>query len=218
MEAVIERLSRSPRLPHIVRELDAFWKREQKARKFFYDSIEDGQKVEFINGKTIMHSPDTLRHLQARKRITVLLDTFVAQHRLGTVLDGKALICLTRNDYMPDVVVFLGDSAKTLTPEQLHFPAPELAVEVLSPSTARRNRGVKFNDYAAHGVRDYWIVDPEARAVERYRLDSFGKYELAWKHSGDELVLSEVLAGFKTPARAFFDGAAHLAALRKLLK
>jgi len=218
MEAVVERLARSPRLPLILRDLEAFWKKEQKGRKRFYDSIEDGQKVEFINGKVIIHSPDTARHIEIRKRMTMLLDTFVAQHGLGRVFDEKALVCLSRNDYMPDVVLFLGAKAAAITPEQLQFPAPDLAVEVLSASTAKRDRGVKFNDYAAHAVAEYWIVDPEFRTVEIFRLDAFGKYELAWKYSGDDILRSEVLPDLKAPARALFEDAANLAAVRRLLR
>ena len=218
MEAVVERLARSPRLAWIYRDLTAFWEKERKARKAFYDSIEDGQKVEFINGKTIVHSPDTARHIQISKRITALLHAFVSAHKLGEIFHEKALISLARNDYMPDVNFYRSEKAELIEPTQLQFPAPDLAVEILSPSTTRRDRGVKFNDYAAHGVTEYWIVDPEFRTVERYGIDLFGKYELLGKLSGDEIVQSAVLTGFKVPARAFFDDAANLAALRKMLR
>ena len=218
MEAVVERLARSPRLAWIYRDLTAFWEKERKARKAFYDSIEDGQKVEFINGKTIVHSPDTVQHIQVRQRLTKLLETYATQNGLGTVLGEKALICLARNDYMPDMVFFLPEKGDVLAPDQMRLPSPDMAVEVLSPSTSRRDRGVKFNDYAAHGVTEYWIVDPEFRTVERYGIDLFGKYELLGKLSGDEIVQSAVLTGFKVPARAFFDDAANLAALRKMLR
>jgi len=98
MESVVERLARSPKLGLIYRDLTALWQQEQEARQRFHDSIEDGQKVEFINGEIIVHSPDTLKHIEARKRVTRLLDTYVTIHDLGLVADEKLLISLTRND------------------------------------------------------------------------------------------------------------------------
>ena len=220
MEAVVERLARLPQLGLIYRELTDFWDKERKVRQDFYDSIQDGQKVEFINGKIIMHSPDTVRHSQVRHRIAALLRIYAVHHRLGTVLDEKALICLSRNDYMPDVVFFRTGKAAELTPEQLQLPAPDLAVEVLSPSTSRRDRGVKFNDYAAHGVGEYWIVDPVALTVECFRLGPLGEYLETGKFWSrqDHLVRSKVMKGFEVSARAFFEDEANLEAIWSIRK
>ena len=220
MEAVVERLARLPQLGLIYRELTDFWDKERKVRQDFYDSIQDGQKVEFINGQIIMHSPDTVRHSEVRHRIAALLRVFAARHRLGKVIDEKGLICLSRNDYMPDVVFFRAETAAELTPEQLQLPAPDLVVEVLSPSTSRRDRGVKFDDYAAHGVEEYWIVDPAALTVECFKLGLLGKYLATGKFWSrqDDSVRSEAMTGFVVSARAFFEDEANLEALKTLLK
>lgn len=119
---------------------------------------------------------------------------------------------------MPDVVYFAKEKAEELEADQWQFPAPDFAAEVLSPSTKRRDRGVKFEDYAAHGVREYWILDPDARTVEKYILNPLGRYALEKKAGGEEEVRSEVIAGFKAPANAFLDDRANLLALRKLLR
>jgi Uma2 family endonuclease len=204
----------------IHREIGDILEKERKARKKFYDSIRDGEKAEFINGQIIVHSPDTALHIETRKRISKLIDTHAAVHRLGKVLDEMALICLTRNDYMPDINFFGRDKAKEIEPGQLRFPAPDLAVETLSPSTARRDRGVKFDDYEAHGVSEYWIVDPVAQTVELFEPDALGKYQTKWTAHArrNEMVRSDVLPEFKAPARAFFEDEANLDALRGLLK
>lgn len=185
MEAVVERLARSPKLGLIYRDLTVLWEQEQAARERFYESIEDGQKVEFINGETVVHSPATLKQVEGRKRLTKLLDTHATIHGLGWVGDEKLLVALTRNDYMPDVGFFLKEKAAPLDPDQSKFPAPDFAAEVLSRTTRHRDRGIKFEDYAAHGVREYWILDPDARTVERYLLNALGRYALAQKAVGD---------------------------------
>ncbi len=218
MEAAVTRLARSPRLGMIYRDLDSLWKQERESREEFYNNVADGEKTEFINGETIVHSPDRLIHVVVRSHLNNLLKNHVAVHALGLVGDEKLLVCLSRNDYMPDVVFFHPEKAAALEPDQMQLPAPDFVAEVLSPSTKHRDRGVKFEDYAAHGVQEYWILDPKARTVEIFRLNALGKYALRAKVSGDDEARSDVIKGFKAPARAFFDDAANLVALRKILR
>ena len=67
-------------------------------------------------------------------------------------------------------------------------------------------------------MREYWILDPDARTVEKYVLNPLGRYALEKKAAGDEEVRSEVIAGFKAPAKAFFDEQANLVTLRRIPK
>ena len=97
----------------------------------------------------------------------------------------------------------------------MRFPAPDFVVEVLSPSTAANDRGVKFDDYAAHGVTEYWIIDPETETVEQYWLAGAG-YELAIKARTGEL-RSFAVPGFVIPVRAIFEDSLNQATLRQLL-
>ena len=64
------------------------------------------------------------------------------------------LVGLTRNDFEPDIVFYGAEKAAALRPDQTTFPPPDLIVEVLSESTEARDRGIKMEDYAAHGVRE----------------------------------------------------------------
>ncbi len=102
-----------------------------------------------------------------------------------------------------------------LKPETLKFPVPDLAVEILSESTAERDRGVKFEDFAAHGVAEYWIVDPVVEVVEQYFARN-GAFQLALK-SGSGEIASPTIAGLRLPIRAFFDAEKHSAALLAIL-
>src|SRR5689334_25091305 len=71
--------------------------------------------------------------------------------------------------------------AAQFSPDQRLFPVPALIVEVLSPSTQANDRGVKFDDYARSGVREYWLVDPSAETVEIY-AGANGAFE--WLETG----------------------------------
>jgi Uma2 family endonuclease len=126
------------------------------------------------------------------------------------------MISLTRNDYEPDIVFFAAAKASGFKSDQHRFPAPDLVVEVLSPSTEAADRGLKLEDYAAHGIMEYWIVDAAAQRVEQYVL-SEGEYKLKSRSASGELK-SRALPGLKIPVRAVFDQAENLRALQAILR
>ena len=119
-----------------------------------------------------------------------------------------------RNDYEPDIIFFGPVKAATIDPDTLKFPIPDLIVEVLSPSTEKRDRGIKFQDYALHGVAEYWIIDPVAEAVELYRLQ--GDAYPATAPQTDGLLSSDVVPGFEIPVRAIFDEAENARVMRQI--
>jgi Uma2 family endonuclease len=215
VETVIEPLLQSPCLPEIFSALQAKIQEESARRQKFYEETLDDQKAEFIDGQVVLHSPAKNKHLSARQRLEKLLDTYVSVHRLGVVRSEKCSCVFPRNDYEPDIVFFGPDKATGLTDDTVNFPIPDLVVEVLSDSTEERDRGVKLDDFEAHGVAEYWIVDPVARLVEQY-LPKQGRYCLMLK-SGSGDITSPTVAGFQIPIRAIFDDAENLAALRRLL-
>ena len=88
-------------------------------------------------------------------------------------------------------------------PDQLLFPAPDLAVEVLSESTRENDYGVKFEDYAHHGVSEYWIVDPVNQSVEQYFLKD-GYFHLFQKLAGSGILKSRTVKGFEMDIQSIF--------------
>ena len=211
----LEHLMRSPRLAIWRREIDTALDKEQHKRQHFYDVITEHQKAEFINGEIIVHSPAKLEHVKSLGSLFKLLSTFVEQRGLGLVGQEKMLITLSRNDYESDICYFPAAKASLFSDKQMKFPAPDLAVEILSPSTAHVDRETKFEDYAAHGVREYWIIDPDTQTFEQYQLVE-DRYELVIKaRSGN--VNSLVVTGFEIPIRAIFDKDENLSALRRIL-
>ena len=150
-----------------------------------------------------MQTPAKQRHTVASMNLSSLLDTYVELHKLGFVGAETVLISLIRNDYLPDVCFFATDKAQNFLPDQVQYPAPDLIVEVLSPGTASIDRGIKFEEYAANGVQEYWLVDPIQQTVEQYLLRDEA-YELLLKIKVGE-ISSEVVKGFTIPIAAIFD-------------
>ncbi len=211
----IQQLLRSPSLPVYVQRFQSLLQAEREKRERFYEEMSEQQKVEFINGEVVVQSPAKWRHTVASQNLFTLLSLYVSEHSLGFVGQEKVLVTLTRNDYEPDVCYFGTEKAQTFTPDQMKFPAPDFVVEVLSPSTEANDRGVKFVDYAAHGVTEYWIVDPDAEMIEQYVLEGEA-YQLRVKMDTGTL-RSIAVEGFTIPVRAVFDEAEKLAAVREIL-
>jgi Uma2 family endonuclease len=214
MSAVLEPLLQSPRLPLYVEELNQILASEQNARLQFRDALSGSEKGEFINGQTIMHSPARFRHTNVRKMLTKLLDTHVVRQNLGWIGDEKVHVALTRNDFEPDIVFFCREKAAKLQPDQHIFPAPDFVVEVLSETTEARDRGIKMEDYAAHGVREYWLVDPAQEFIEQYDLQ--GERYLLRAKLFDGTLRSSVISGFSVPVRAAFDQELNLQVLSQI--
>ena len=206
---------KSPRLPDFVAALNDRLQAETSRRARFYDEMSDSEKVEFIDGEIIVHSPARDEHLTVRLNLAMLLMAFVRKHGLGEVRDEKCLCVFPRNDYEPDIVYFGTEKSASIHRKTMKFPVPDFVVEVLSDSTESRDRGVKFEDFEAHGVIEYWIVDADTEIVEQYVLEN-GAFQLRLK-SGSGEISSRVIAGFCIPIRSLFDSDQNLLTLKSLI-
>jgi Uma2 family endonuclease len=214
--SLLEQIKASPLMPEIVQEAQAALLREHALRMKFYNDITPEHKWEFINGEVIMHSPALNRHLMATKRLFRLMDAHCLKKGCGEMHVEKAMTSFPRNDYEPDICFFGIAKASLIAPDTLKFPIPDLIVEVLSPSTEARDRGIKFTDYASHGVREYWIIDTITESVELYRLTDMAYPPV--EPAKDGLLASDAIPGFEVPVRAIFDDAENLAALQSIVK
>ncbi len=215
VDRLIEPLRHSPQLPQAIAMLQSELAAEQQRRDQFYQDMTPEEKIEFIDGGVVLHSPARNRHLDVTGYVYKLLHTYVAIHRLGQVKNEKCLCVFPRNDYEPDVVFFGPKKSANFTDDTVKFPVPDLVVEVLSLSTEARDRGVKFEDFATNSVAEYWIIDADAEIVEQYVLSN-EQYTLQLK-SGSGDLKSQVLDRFVVPIAAIFSEQANLDAIRKWL-
>lgn len=195
----------------IRRKLEA----EEVARREFRKRAGDGSREEFINGEVIGHVLTQDQHMVCLGHLDQLITTFVRMRKLGIVRREQALTEFPRNDYCPDLCFWNHERLAEVDPKQTIYPPPDMIVEVLSPSTEARDRGVKFQDYEAHGVKEYWIVDPEKRSIEQY-VEHGGAYHRVRTGSAGNVV-SIMIPAFEIPVAAAFDDAAQLAALQAMV-
>jgi Uma2 family endonuclease len=215
---LVDKLLDEPNVVFILEKVQNALADEAARRNAFYDWIEEDQKAEFINGEIIMHSPVKRNHLNVVGNLFTSLSVYVVSRGLGQVDSQKAMISLTRNDYEPDICFWSKEKAKHFHQDQMQHPAPDLIVEVTSKGTVDRDRGIKFKDYAAHGVTEYWIVDPSKETVEKYLLDmETMQYDEPVFIHPKQVIDSTVVDGFVIPVRAIFDQKTNMEVLSRLM-
>ena len=218
-QTILQPILENSNFPKLLNELNVLWKNEQRLREDFYEKIQPGDKWEFINGKTIMHSPAKEKHTEARKKLSLLLQIYVSLNDLGKVHDETALVSLTRNDYLPDIVFFLKEKSSCFLPNTWKYPAPDFAVEILSKGTAKTDRGIKKEDYAKHGTKEYWIIDPDAQTVEQYLLEETNQvFALFAKKTKEDQISVQSIANCIFPVLAIFDEKKKMEVVKNWMK
>ena len=144
-----------------------------------------------------------MKHAGASGNLFSLMHSFAIKHDIGSVFTEKVMIHLVRNSYEPDIVFYKKEKAEKFEEDQMLFPAPDLIVETLSPSTEKNDRGIKFIDYALHGVQGYWLIDPSHQVIEQYLLKN-GSYELEFKGKAGT-VYSLSIINFIVEVKAVFN-------------
>jgi len=215
-DVILNKILNSPRLPYYLSRINKYYESEKKKRAEFYNKITPSDKAEFINGEIIMHSPAKNRHLLVSNFLSKILHFYVDEFDLGKVYVEKALISLKRNDYEPDLCFFKKEKAKSFSLDMLLFPAPDLVIEILSKTTEKNDRGIKFVDYALNGIPEYWIIDPENEIIEQYFLLE-DKYEII-KKTNEGTIKCKKIEKLELPIRAIFDSTENQDFLKKIMK
>ena len=126
----------------------------------------DGNRYELLDGQLVVTPLASPIHQTLVARLVMAIGLYLETHHLGQVWPGIDFHAGPSTVLEPDVAVGLGETARSLRSWK-EFDRPALAVEILSPGSARYDRGPKRERYLARGC-EYWVVDPDARAVERW--------------------------------------------------
>jgi Uma2 family endonuclease len=181
------------------------------ATRLTYDDLaalpQDGLRHELIDGEHLVSPSPLLRHQAVVVNLTHLLVGLVRAKGLGKIYSGPVDVVFSPHDVVvPDLVFVSAARVAVLTPANIQG-APDLAVEVLSPSNRRWDEIRKRDLYERAGVAEYWIVDPEAETVKVLRRladgAGFGRAELLSAHQRDVLS-SPLLPGLEVPVSELF--------------
>lgn len=159
----------------------------------YYDSPEYAAHdlIQLIAGEVVIGMPPSLKHQRTSIKLSAwLLDVEEAQGGIHYVAPADVRLD-DYNSYEPDLFYIAPGSDAVLQDNRV-IGAPDLVIEILSPRTAQYDRGTKQAVYARNGVREYWLVDPEAQTVEVLVL-SGDTFEAQGTHTNTATFRSAVL-------------------------
>ena len=169
----------------------------------FERAPEDGRRYEIYDGEVFVVPSPLPFHQLVAQNLEDMFRAWVRRHG-GIVLISPIDIVLSEYDVVqPDLVFFTPARQHLVRLKQAIRVPPDIAVEILSPSTAATDRGRKMQLLARYGVPEYWLVDPDARTVEAYRLRG-GIYGLVQSASGADAVRSVEAPGLECPLAELF--------------
>ncbi len=160
-----------------------------------YLRLEDDKRYEVINGRLYEMPAPTTEHQRILGKIYKAIDKFVESAGVGEVLISPVDVILSDTLIVQPDIVFVSEKRKGIVKERIFGP-PDLAVEIVSPSSYYRDRYEKFVLYEKHGIKEYWIVLPGEKVIEVWCLKD-GKYVLHSIAAGKGEVESCVLKGLK---------------------
>ncbi len=164
---------------------------------------EDGRRYEIYDGEVFVIPSPLPRHQIVAMSILDLLRDHPAT-RSGTTIISPIDIVFSEYDVVqPDVVHFVEGRRDVVHLDEPIRARPDIAVEVLSPSTAATDRGKKTQMFARYGVPEYWLVDPVAERIQIYAFAA-GSYTLEQAAGRNEIVQSALLPGLQVAAADLF--------------
>jgi Uma2 family endonuclease len=153
---------------------------EPRTRRWTYEEyyrLDDDQRYEIIDGQLLMApAPDTW-HQNWVRSLFLVLHSHTSGRQIGEVLISPLdVIFDNENTCQPDLL-FISQARRGMIEKRGVFGAPDLLVEIISPSSVRRDRYDKRSLYARFGVKEYWMADPANRSLEVHTLNA-GAYQL----------------------------------------
>ncbi|QWK13523.1 MAG: Uma2 family endonuclease [Aquificota bacterium] len=157
-----------------------------------YERLPEGSPYQLIEGELVMSPAPGYEHQETEKRFFIKLYELVEKTKKGKVFIAPFDVYLDQeNAYQPDIVVLLEGSKAKISQKGIEG-APDIVVEILSPSTAYYDLTEKKEVYERSGVKEYWIVDPKRKTFEVYANSQEG-FKLISKAKEKGSVKSELL-------------------------
>ncbi|HAU31961.1 MAG: hypothetical protein XD78_0052 [Desulfotomaculum sp. 46_296] len=168
-----------------------------------YALLPEGAPYQLIGGKLVMTPAPTTYHQIISMRLEGKVFNFINGKNLGVVLFAPIDVYFGEKEtYQPDIIFIAQDRFHIIEPARING-APDLVVEILSPSTGYYDLKKKARTYARHGVKEYWIADPEDRSIEVYKGQE-EKFVLDQQVEEKGRVKSLILNGLEVEVRDIF--------------
>ena len=161
-----------------------------------YEALPEGAPYQLIDGEFVMSPAHDPFHQELLKRVFLKFFGAIEETGNGKVLFAPVDVYINEeNAFQPDLVVLLKDSLEKIAEKGVKG-APDMVVEVLSPSTAYYDLRKKKEVYERAGVKEYWIVDPEMEEVEVYTNEG-GSFRIFSRAKKEGKVRSSLIKGLE---------------------
>src|SRR5438093_5178960 len=165
-------------------------------KPFTYDDYlslpDDGKRYEVIDGNLTMTPAPVPRHQEILLTLSARLLLFVDNNSLGRIYISPIDLALSLVDVVQPDILFVAKNRMHIVATKNIVGIPNLVVEILSPSSNRRDREEKLNLYQRYGLPEYWIVDLETRTVEVYLYAESRLEKVETLKTGDQLFSRQV--------------------------
>ena len=178
--------------------------RKITVKEFFEMELEEGYFYELINGIIVKKQAPAPAHQRASMRLSRIMSNFIFDKQLGELFAAPIDVFFDiSNNTQPDLLFVKKERDFIITRNGIEG-APDLIVEILSPSTFKIDRTDKMALYLQFGVPEYWIVDPKNQSIEVYVLAD-NAYKMASFAIENGLIQSKVLEGLSLEVSDVFN-------------
>ena len=158
---------------------------------------DDGLRHEIIGGEHFVTPSPVTRHQRISLNLLYLIRSYLEEHAIGELFGAPFDVLLSDFDVVvPDVVFISNRRSRFITPKNLQGP-PDLAIEILSPSTRSRDKRLKRDLYEHVGVQEYWMVDPDTDVVTVFRRAAAGTFEEPIEYGSGQILTTPLFPGLE---------------------
>ncbi len=168
-----------------------------------YVKTPEDERHELIEGELLMTPSPVPKHQRISRKIEFILEKFVTENDLGEVFDAPCDVYLDDENVVQPDILFISKERLNIIGEKNIQGAPDLAIEIISESSAYRDLVQKKRLYARFGVKEYWIVIPEEKSIEIYILKD-GTYTFHNAYGKDEILKSPFMKSLKIVLKNIF--------------
>ena len=165
---------------------------------------EDLLRHEIIDGEHYVTPSPITKHQKVSINLVVVLHNWVSAKSLGTILSAPIDVVFSNTDiFVPDII-FISTARASVIHHKNIQGAPDLIIEILSPSTSTRDLGIKKASYEKFGVSEYWVVDPEKQTVDIFTVIG-AKFSVPKHLTVHDLLSSTIFQGLQISVKTIFE-------------
>lgn len=200
------------RAPNVVREQPSDYQPEKKLLYTYEDYLkmpdEPGYRLEIIDGILIKEPSPNIMHQRISRRLQRMLEDYFWEHDpKGEIFNSPLDVTLKNINVVQPDLLYISSAQNEITKDTHIDGAPVLLVEIISPSSRRKDRLQKLQLYQREGVEHYWIVSPEDRTLECFYLAD-GIYSLLVTGIDDDVIEHPIFPELIIPLRVLWEGRA----------